>query len=453
MATENPTTGSVFAEYIPNSPILHGHFEMSETQPGHVPNGASPTPTATATATPDATTPAPAPAPAPATVAAPAPTPTPPTSTPAPAPASAPAQEPLAAPAAPPAPPAPTVFDTVPSTSFPPLPHISTDDFERTTDFTSTAPSAPVPSQNVANSGVPTTSFTAVNAPPAVSGPVPTSMPSPAPAPAAATAPAQTFSAPPAVATNAPIQTYSSAPAPTPAPASAPVPAPVPAPQAVSTTAPAPSQAPLSLPPTTYTPVPLSVPPPPPVATSAPPQSPSVTPGGPPPPSMSQYQSTPNVPPSNPPPMQGQPPMQSMGQYNPAYSPQMGQMGMQTQMSYQLPGNNSRSRAHQREVKRRTKTGCLTCRKRRIKVRPRIIFEKRQDRRREQVGLAGAGGRDFPCFAVSLKRCRNSSRFHPTLHTTAPLALCRFFHSDLFLSALLSSQLERTLAFRNDANA
>ncbi|GAM41613.1 C6 finger domain protein [Talaromyces pinophilus] len=327
MATENPTTGSVFAEYIPNSPILHGHFEMSETQPGHVPNGASPTPTATATATPDATTPAPAPAPAPATVAAPAPTPTPPTSTPAPAPASAPAQEPLAAPAAPPAPPAPTVFDTVPSTSFPPLPHISTDDFERTTDFTSTAPSAPVPSQNVANSGVPTTSFTAVNAPPAVSGPVPTSMPSPAPAPAAATAPAQTFSAPPAVATNAPIQTYSSAPAPTPAPASAPVPAPVPAPQAVSTTAPAPSQAPLSLPPTTYTPVPLSVPPPPPVATSAPPQSPSVTPGGPPPPSMSQYQSTPNVPPSNPPPMQGQPPMQSMGQYNPAYSPQMGQMG------------------------------------------------------------------------------------------------------------------------------
>ncbi|KUL91446.1 hypothetical protein ZTR_01770 [Talaromyces verruculosus] len=144
---------------------------MSETQPGHVPNGASPTPTVTATATPDATTPAPAPAPAPATVAAPAPapTPTPPTSTPAPAPA--PAQEPLAAPVAPPAPPAPTVFDTVPPTSFPPLPHISTDDFERSTDFTSTAPSAPVPSQNVAISGVPTTSFTTVNAPPAVSGP------------------------------------------------------------------------------------------------------------------------------------------------------------------------------------------------------------------------------------------------------------------------------------------
>ncbi|RAO65688.1 uncharacterized protein BHQ10_001700 [Talaromyces amestolkiae] len=113
---------------------------MSETQPGHVPNGASPTPTATATATPDATTPAPALSSASAAVAAPAPTPNPAASQP--APATAPAPEPLAAPAATSAAPASLVSDTAAPVSFPPLPHISTDDFERTTDLTSTVPSA-----------------------------------------------------------------------------------------------------------------------------------------------------------------------------------------------------------------------------------------------------------------------------------------------------------------------
>jgi hypothetical protein len=96
-------------------------------------------------------------------------------------------------------------------------------------------------------------------------------------------------------------------------------------------------------------------------------------------PSMPSSQPPPEVSSPNPQAMQAQAPigapvspvmssMSPMGQYASSYSPAMAQLGMQGgQMSYQLPGN-ARSRAHQREVKRRTKTGCLTCRKRRIKV-------------------------------------------------------------------------------------
>ncbi|KAH8697558.1 hypothetical protein BGW36DRAFT_378911 [Talaromyces proteolyticus] len=100
----------------------------------------------------------------------------------------------------------------------------------------------------------------------------------------------------------------------------------------------------------------------PPAALSSPPMSTL-------PPSMAPYQPPLDASAGNSQSMHAQasPPMHSMGQYNPAYSPSMAQLGMQGgQMSYQLPGN-PRSRAHQREVKRRTKTGCLTCRKRRIK--------------------------------------------------------------------------------------
>jgi len=63
------------------------------------------------------------------------------------------------------------------------------------------------------------------------------------------------------------------------------------------------------------------------------------------------------------------PPMASMGQYMTGYPSNMGQGN--AQMRYQLPGDPNKmlsGNRHKKEVKRRTKTGCLTCRKRRIKV-------------------------------------------------------------------------------------
>lgn len=64
------------------------------------------------------------------------------------------------------------------------------------------------------------------------------------------------------------------------------------------------------------------------------------------------------------------PPMHSPGSYM-GYPTQMS-MSPNDQMRYQLPGDANKmlsSSRHKKEVKRRTKTGCLTCRKRRIKVR------------------------------------------------------------------------------------
>ncbi|TPR11548.1 ZIP zinc/iron transport family protein [Aspergillus niger] len=66
------------------------------------------------------------------------------------------------------------------------------------------------------------------------------------------------------------------------------------------------------------------------------------------------------------------PPMPSVGQYMTGYPTNVGQMGMNAnaQMRYQLPGDPNKLLSggrHKKEVKRRTKTGCLTCRKRRIK--------------------------------------------------------------------------------------
>jgi hypothetical protein len=68
------------------------------------------------------------------------------------------------------------------------------------------------------------------------------------------------------------------------------------------------------------------------------------------------------------------PPMASVGQYMTGYPNNVAQMGMNSnaQMRYQLPGDPNKMLSggrHKKEVKRRTKTGCLTCRKRRIKVR------------------------------------------------------------------------------------
>ena len=67
------------------------------------------------------------------------------------------------------------------------------------------------------------------------------------------------------------------------------------------------------------------------------------------------------------------PPMASMGQYMTGYPSNIPQPGMNSsaQMRYSLAGDANKmlsSARHKKEVKRRTKTGCLTCRKRRIKV-------------------------------------------------------------------------------------
>jgi hypothetical protein len=61
------------------------------------------------------------------------------------------------------------------------------------------------------------------------------------------------------------------------------------------------------------------------------------------------------------------------GHAQPAHAMNMANMGQQfNQMRYQLPPQADQrvlsGGRHKKEIKRRTKTGCLTCRKRRIKV-------------------------------------------------------------------------------------
>jgi len=111
-----------------------------------------------------------------------------------------------------------------------------------------------------------------------------------------------------------------------------------------------------------------------------------------------QQQQSPHLPPLNLPPIRldsqpqqsqpqpGQPPMGSplpppqqhgMPQYYAHPPPNMGSQMPMGSVRYQLPpqaGDHQRVLSggrHKKEIKRRTKTGCLTCRKRRIKVRVR----------------------------------------------------------------------------------
>ena len=71
------------------------------------------------------------------------------------------------------------------------------------------------------------------------------------------------------------------------------------------------------------------------------------------------------------------PPTHGMPQYYAHPPPNMGAQVPMGSMRYQLPpqqGDHQRVLSggrHKKEIKRRTKTGCLTCRKRRIKVRMR----------------------------------------------------------------------------------
>lgn len=60
-------------------------------------------------------------------------------------------------------------------------------------------------------------------------------------------------------------------------------------------------------------------------------------------------------------------------------------------MHYQLQGDANKmlsASRHKKEVKRRTKTGCLTCRKRRIKVRKQFLCHRKIAKRGEgEIGV------------------------------------------------------------------
>jgi hypothetical protein len=110
-----------------------------------------------------------------------------------------------------------------------------------------------------------------------------------------------------------------------------------------------------------------------------------------------------------PPPPQPQPGQQAMGsplpppghamppQYYHAAHPPPG-MGMppgpHLQMRYQLPPQGDQrilsGGRHKKEIKRRTKTGCLTCRKRRIKVRAHIFCSLRVVESKGRAEVRGA---------------------------------------------------------------
>lgn len=118
------------------------------------------------------------------------------------------------------------------------------------------------------------------------------------------------------------------------------------------------------------------------------------------------------------------PPMSTVSQYVGGYSNNVSQMGMNSnaQMRYQLPGDPNKmlsSGRHKKEVKRRTKTGCLTCRKRRIKVcnrRLRVVPSTGQEAERWLLGGGRQGGEQRWSRRASLRlrasspparRCRN----------------------------------------------
>jgi hypothetical protein len=88
------------------------------------------------------------------------------------------------------------------------------------------------------------------------------------------------------------------------------------------------------------------------------------------------------------------PPMASMGQYMTGYPSNVPQPGMNSnQMGYPMPGDPNKILSggrHKKEVKRRTKTGCLTCRKRRIKVCDALSFCTLRAFRGAEVSLVPA---------------------------------------------------------------
>lgn len=108
--------------------------------------------------------------------------------------------------------------------------------------------------------------------------------------------------------------------------------------------------------------------------------------------------------------------MPPMGQYMAGYPTNMLQMGLNSnaQMRYQMPGDANRMLSggrHKKEVKRRTKTGCLTCRKRRIKVCIMLRCVGVPGRQPTSAGLARFASHQNPRHS-SLRPCRSLLFLH-----------------------------------------
>ncbi|OJJ02682.1 hypothetical protein ASPVEDRAFT_132934 [Aspergillus versicolor CBS 583.65] len=106
------------------------------------------------------------------------------------------------------------------------------------------------------------------------------------------------------------------------------------------------------------------------------------------------------------------PPMASVSQYMAGYPSQMG-MNSGGQMHYQLQGDANKmlsASRHKKEVKRRTKTGCLTCRKRRIKVQLR-------------EGVGGCCDEGHPVCRNCVKSKRECLGYDPVFKQPTPSAI------------------------------
>jgi hypothetical protein len=130
------------------------------------------------------------------------------------------------------------------------------------------------------------------------------------------------------------------------------------------------------------------------------------------------------------------PPPHGMPQYyqHAAHAPQGQPMGMgpggHLQMRYQIsPQGDQRLMSggrHKKEIKRRTKTGCLTCRKRRIKVRSisklRVVGGARPGRARcvVQCGCSLAPATVVVCNRATTKRDPNYARPLIQPHLSTP---------------------------------
>jgi hypothetical protein len=131
------------------------------------------------------------------------------------------------------------------------------------------------------------------------------------------------------------------------------------------------------------------------------------------------------------------PHMPPIDRYIPGYPPGMPQMGISSnpQGRYHIPGDPSKMLSgsrHKKEIKRRTKTGCLTCRKRRIKVWAcmlgfvRGVAVRRQGRYELSLSWGSALKLESPCFTPS-------SHLYPT--TQYPTLSPYLVNINIFLMA------------------
>jgi len=162
-------------------------------------------------------------------------------------------------------------------------------------------------------------------------------------------------------------------------------------------------------------------------------------------------------PPAQPPPPQGAqhlPPAQPMPGYpygpSPAQPMIPAQVGPYPPQRYPLPAQNADARMlsggrHKKEIKRRTKTGCLTCRKRRIKVSAIAaqsnlysFFSRLPPARKLRGGCAQRLGQDMSRVQklAQAKRTTEPPTFlsaHAHPHTYTPPSI---HHHNFFPSAL-----------------